>query len=275
VYCGQELTPETTSKEHVVGRRFVPCGSLQGAWNLIVNACTACNARKADLEDDISAITLHPDAWGRYGHENSSAAQDGVRKASKAHSRKTGRPVADSAESLSFTAQMFPGLTASFNYTSPPQIDDQRAFALAKMQLMAFFYFQTYSEETRHGGYWRHGYYPVTTAQRSDWGNVLMTAFMQTIATWDPRFLAITADGFFKVITRKHPSADTWAWAVEWNHSRRLIGFFGEREPAQVVVDGLPRLPIKLVYQSDRETLAYRSEITLKEDDDILFDVPA
>ena len=38
VYCGNELTPQTVTKEHVVGRRFVPKGSLNQQWNLIVCA---------------------------------------------------------------------------------------------------------------------------------------------------------------------------------------------------------------------------------------------
>lgn len=65
VYCGTSLTKETTTRDHVIGRRFVPKGKFAARWNLIINACEPCNNGKAELEDDISAITLQPDLWGR------------------------------------------------------------------------------------------------------------------------------------------------------------------------------------------------------------------
>lgn len=45
-----------------------------------------------------------------------------------------------------------------------------------------------------------------------------MRAFMATIEKWDCRLVTITADGFFKLITRKHPSAETWAWVVDFQY---------------------------------------------------------
>jgi hypothetical protein len=66
VYCGIELSPEIDTEEHVVGRKFVPKGKLDGEWNLIVHACRACNRKKAELEDDISAITMQPDTLGAH-----------------------------------------------------------------------------------------------------------------------------------------------------------------------------------------------------------------
>ena len=271
VYCASILTKANISREHVIGRRFVPKGKLHGQWNLIVNACRACNAQKADLEDDISAITLQPDAWGRYGHEDSSAIADAQRKANDARSRLTKKPVKDSHEQLRLSGSLGPGVHLSFQFTAPPQIDDRRAFELARLQLVAFFYMQTYNRETRRGGYWLHGYHPVFQAARGDWGNPLMMAFMRTVENWDCRLVGVTADGFFKVVTRKHPSAETWAWAVEWNHSRRLIGFFGERGPAQQIVSSFPKLQAQTIYQTSNESLAYRGETSLSEDEDTMF----
>src|SRR5258708_1804203 len=68
VYCAKQLTQDTITKEHVVGRRFIPKGKLNGQWNLIVNACRVCNGRKSDLENDISAITMQPDLTGQHAH---------------------------------------------------------------------------------------------------------------------------------------------------------------------------------------------------------------
>ncbi|MBT1159498.1 HNH endonuclease [Aminobacter anthyllidis] len=271
VYCGLFLSPSNKTREHVIGRRFVPDGKLQGQWNLILNACRPCNSRKADLEDDISAITLQPDSWGRYGHGDIAAIEDAQRKARDSRSRRTRKTVKDSSEQIKIQGTLGPGVKLSFQYSSPPQIDDDRAFELARLQLTAFFYMQTYNHETRQGGYWLHGYHPVMTANRSDWGNPLMVGFMRTIESWDCRLLAISADGFFKLITRKHPLTETWAWALEWNHSRRLMGFFGEPDPAQDIVNSLPRLEVKTVYQAPDESLSFRVETPLKEDEDALF----
>ncbi|MFD1983312.1 HNH endonuclease [Mesorhizobium newzealandense] len=273
VYCGGALSAGNTSREHVIGRRFVPKGKLHGQWNLILNACRQCNSHKADLEDDISAITLQPDAWGRYGHDDVGAIEDARRKANDARSRRTRKTVKDSSEGINIRSSLGPGVNISFQFSSPPQIDDNRAFELARMHLMAFFYMQTYNRESRRGLYWPHGYHPVMTANRSDWGNGLMAGFMRAVEHWDCRALAISAEGFFKLITRKHPSAETWAWALEWNHNRRLIGFFGEREPAQAIVDRLPRLRKHTVYQAPNESLSYRTDVPLNEEDDTLFSV--
>ena len=55
-YCGRHFKSKLPpTKEHVIGRRFVPRGSFDGQWNLILKACQQCNGEKADLEDDISA----------------------------------------------------------------------------------------------------------------------------------------------------------------------------------------------------------------------------
>lgn len=270
-YCGVALSPEIISEEHVVGRRFVPKGKLNGNWNLIANACRPCNGRKSDLEDDISAITLQPDLLGQYGHGDAGAIADAQRKAKGSLSRRTKKTIRDSQERIGLSVNLGTGSDLSFSFIAPSQIDDWRAFELARMQLAALFYMQTYNSETRRGGYWLHGYHPVMQAARSDWGNSVMIAFAHEIEGWECRLVANTAEGFFRVIIRKHPSAETWAWAIEWNRSRRLIGFFGEREPAQNIVNSFPELRAQIVYQASENSLSYRVETPLSENDDILF----
>src|SRR5947209_4944585 len=61
IYCGERSAPDNPlTAEHVIGRRFVPRGSFAQGWALIGNACQECNNAKADLEDDISAVTIQP-----------------------------------------------------------------------------------------------------------------------------------------------------------------------------------------------------------------------
>src|SRR5688500_6709853 len=81
-YCGRMETKEVPlTDEHVLGRRFVPKGSFASGWSLIARACEPCNNKKADLEDEISAVTLLSDL-GRE-HEKPALAKLSAQKAAK------------------------------------------------------------------------------------------------------------------------------------------------------------------------------------------------
>lgn len=114
-YCGIELDESNNTKEHVVGRRFVPKGSLNGDWNLIVRACQKCNSNKSFLENDISAITLSGKLW--FGTEDSdeNTKQEAQRKAKNSISNKTRKPVIHSQEELNIEGSFAPGATFKFN----------------------------------------------------------------------------------------------------------------------------------------------------------------
>jgi hypothetical protein len=273
-YCGERLTPETTTRDHVIGRRFVPKGKFNGRWNLIVNACRRCNNAKSDLEDDIAAITLLPDLTGRFGHEDAIAIEEAQRRAGRSHSRRTGKLVENSQEDMRLDGSLGHDVSASFGLVGPPQIDDERAFELARLHVTALFYMQTYDEESREGGWWQHGYHPLATAHRADWGNATLRGFMEATAAWPYRLHAVTADGFFKALIRRHHSADCWSWALEWNHSLRLIGFFGERAPAQELTNSLTPSRMVTVFQAPGRTVRMREELELAPEDDILFQPP-
>ncbi|HQZ38321.1 MAG TPA: hypothetical protein PLH72_04715 [Vicinamibacterales bacterium] len=55
-YCGDGVPGRDGTKEHVIGKRFVPRSALDGSWNLILRACQRCNRRKAALEE--SGVSL-------------------------------------------------------------------------------------------------------------------------------------------------------------------------------------------------------------------------
>ncbi|MCL8000433.1 HNH endonuclease [Brucella sp. 21LCYQ03] len=271
-YCAIELDVRSRTKEHVIGRRFVPKGKLNGQWNLILYACEPCNSRKANLEDDISAITLQPDMWGISHHGENVVIEEARRKALNSLSRRTRRRVGDSHEQLNVEAPVFPGMTAKFNFTAPPQIDQERGFELARLQMLGLYYMQTYKVEERRGHCWPGGFHPLKFVTQRDWGNVTMRAFMKEIHAWDLRLHLVTADGFFKAMTRLHPAGDLWSWAVEWNYSTRLVGFFGDRERAEAIVRTWPAETRKVILDRPGESLHYSSEIPLHDDDDTLFD---
>jgi len=272
-YCGQDFASVLASdKEHVIGRNFVPRGTLDGAWNLILRACRRCNGLKSDLEDDLSAITMHPDSAGRFACDDPRLAADLRRKAAKAINRRTRRPVAAGEAPLVIRGQMGP-LEMTFTMHSPPQAAENRLFGLAQLQLQAFFYRLTFDHEHRRGAFWRGGFQPLLAVRREDWGNPQLLWFEQRTAAWLPRLRAITADGFYKVwIKREAEDRILWAWAMEWNRNFRLAGFFGLDDSAKAIVDDAPPLKLDTLSETPTSWLKVRTEIPLADDADHLFD---
>lgn len=271
VYCGIELTPDISTKEHVIGRRFVPKGTLNKQWNLIVRACHECNKQKSNLEDDISAITMHPNAWGKHVDDSDILSKESKRKGKNSYSALTGKPVYKSKEEINIKMPFGKGVVFNFNLTSPPQIEDARVYDLARMHIMAFFYFITFNNSSLKGGFWTGGFYPVLDAQKLDWGNDVHLAFMKSVLNWEPRWIGNGADGFFKSAIRRHPNAECWSWAIEWNKNHRIVGFFGDLDAAQKIVATFPKLSAQVLSGDANSNTFYRAEKTLNDNDDVMF----
>lgn len=265
-YCGINLDSTKRTKEHVIGRRFVPKGKLNGHWNLIVFACDDCNGYKADLEDDISAISLVSDS-------EKLPSQEAQRKINKSISRRTGKPVRDSYESFDINGEIGPGVTYKINMVSPPQIDRRRAFDLARMQLSAFFFLITYQEKEKRGYFWPGEYLPLTVVNRADWGNAQMIDFSQSVIDWDTRFIGYTADEHFRLCIRRKPDAEVWSWAIEWNGAIRLVGFLGDRSRAEAIASSYRKLKMYQHQEGEGSYIRYRFEVPLAPEDDQLFSV--
>jgi hypothetical protein len=269
-YCGGPLDDQTRSKEHVVGRRFVPKGTLNGNWNLILNACNPCNARKADLEDEISAISMQPNVVGEFPSENPALISEAQRKAVGARSRQTGRPVAESSQQSKIELPFFGG-KMSVTLSGPPQVASERVGSLAQMHMMAFFYFVTFDAATKTGRFWRGEFVYFPEARREDWGNSTFVTFSKAVAAWEPRFLATGPEEFFKVVLRKHPTADCWSWALEWNQNFRVMGFCGDREAAEEIYSNFPKIDYQHFNSTDGSVWRMRQETPILPDEDELF----
>ncbi len=137
-YCGVEITNQNDSKDHVIGRNFIPVGSFENQWNLIVQSCKGCNNKKSDLEDDISALTL--DLCIKYNKDLSkSAMQKTKRKIEKCVSRQTNKSIKNSRVTGTISLSHIQNLEIDVNYQAPAQLGDNRCFELARYHLMAFF----------------------------------------------------------------------------------------------------------------------------------------
>jgi hypothetical protein len=94
---------------------------------------------------------------------------------------------------------------------------------------------------------------------------------MAAVVGWEPRLLVNTADDHFAAAIRKHPDAACWSWAVEWNKSYRLVGFFGELAPAKQLADSFPCLHVTSVAEEGDNWFGFRTEVPLSKKDDMLF----
>jgi hypothetical protein len=273
-YCGISLEPfKGCEAEHVIGRRFVPKGTLAGQWNLIVRSCPPCNDAKADLEDDLPAITMQPDGLGRFAADDDRLRAEAVRKA-RTRNRRTQQRVSEPTPPLVVESN-FGQAKITFSYTAPAQADDHRMFELARLQLVGFFSILTYDETARRGYFWTGQYAPVVVARQEDWGNARLLWIDSVSKDWEYRLHAIAAEGFYKVwIRRRLSEPAVWAWAIEWNRNFRLAGFFGDTESIAALLEDLPNLGIHTVHEGPDRWLRMRTEQPLADDDDVLFDAP-
>jgi hypothetical protein len=166
-----------------------------------------------------------------------------------------------------------PGATLAFNLSSPPQIDEYRAFELARLQLAGFFFMLTYRKDLERGYWWTGGFHPMMIVRRTDFGNTIMVDFAEAVVDWEPRLFAQTAQGFYRVCIRRNPSAECWSWAMEWNRSMRLVGFLGDHDIAKSIVDKLG--PLKMHHQDlgNGEYMRFRDDVALDPEKDRLFEV--
>lgn len=272
VYCAVELSTNTRTKEHVVGRRFVPRGKLDGGWNLIAYACASCNNAKSRLEDELAAISMQPDSYGNYAVDDETLRSEAARKAANSYSSKTGRPIADSRQALEFEARHSSGALISLSFEATAQVGADKIYELCRLQVCAFFYMLTFDGVARRGRS-RGGFVGIAHARRADWGRQRLSSFAEMVKDWEPRLLSTNsiADGFYKLAIRKHPTNDCWSWALEWNHSIRCAGLFGDTATCDEVAKLIASDVAQLVIDEPKRKVAYRRDIALVESEDVLF----
>jgi hypothetical protein len=270
-YCHRPFGPDLPyENEHVVGRCFVPKGTMAAQWNLLLRACGRCNDAKADLENDLSAITMQPDAHEQYACDDPRLSAEAKRK-SRAKNPRTGRFVSEieKAPSVTFKA---PGLTMTFGFVQPAQPDHRRLYLLAQLQLMGFFFWLTFKDEARRGDYWPGDYEPVVAARKEDWGHPHLRWIEDVARDWHMRLHGITADAFYKVWIKRCPTdPPVWAWAMEWNRTYRLAGFFGDRAALDELLAGRPDHGMRTLHETKDQHVRMRREVPLAEQDDTLF----
>lgn len=275
-YCGTILGKEF-SKDHVIGRKFVPTGSLHRSWNIHVRSCRDCNNPiKSSLENDISAITLQPDAWGSFPSDDESLLGESIRKGSSM-SQLTKQRVASSFVHQDIGFSLGQHLRTRFLFSGPPQLQPDRVFELARLQLHGFAYWMSYDQEKKRGKWLPGIYTPLHFSYRGDWGNPLMLSFMNLVASWTG-LVAVAADGFFKVAIRQNPASTCWAWAFEWNKNLRVIGLHGDVASLQEIRSCMPSSSFSFQGEGENDEkpcqVRMRSEVPLQNSSDTMFCEP-
>lgn len=215
---------------------------------------------------------MQPIVPGDFAVNDPRLAEHALRKARSTRSSRTGRAVADSTESVTLTSESDSGLFRSINLVCGPQLRADRAYMLARYQVGAFFYFITYDRNSKLGGFWPDGFWPVHMASQNDWGNSLCRSFQSMLSRYAPRVHAVAADEFFKLVIYRSPHPPPhWAWALEWNQNYRLIGFFGDRSAARQSFESLTPIQHEIVESDSDRTIRIRREQALEPEDDLLF----
>ena len=268
-YCFAEfLPPNKPQKEHVIGRNFVPRGALEKFWNLHLNACNTCNQAKSRLENDISAITM-VSTQANWPERDEKLALQAKRKG-KAISLRTGKPVFDSCENLEIKGKLG-AASIAFSLRAQPQLDEERIFELAYYQICAFHFFLTYNHISREGYRWIGKFMSVQALMRSDWGNPVAAAFASLVADWPYRLHANTAEGYLRVLIKKHPEEAVWSWALQWNKNWRVFGFYGDETVRMRLAAALVPGQAALTWNALPEGWRSRREIPLDDAGDKIF----
>lgn len=272
-YCGEEIGRRERTRDHVVARRFVPEGTLMNSCNVGLWACAGCNGLKSGLEDDISAITMMPDVYGRFARDDTRLRRTAARKLKGAVSIDTRKPVAKSRPNIGFNMP-FANASMSMNYVGAPRIADERAAQLAWMQIQGFWFFQTFERGRGHGKFLpAKDFHFAGMANRADWGNERIATFTTVFLGLEPQFHATLADGYFRAGIRGFPDGENLAWAIEWNEMTRCYGYWGPGASRRV--RALPEPRMEFLAGDTTNGIAVRREVSLSEADDRLFKAPA
>lgn len=275
-YCGRELNRSNRTRDHVIGRKFVPEGSIGNGFNLIVQACRDCNDRKASLEDDISLITMLPDTAGRYARDDERLRKTVARKARGSISPATRRLAAESYAKINWKCPIGQGVSLKYEGVAMPLLDEQRVARLAYYHVQAFAFFRSFNRIIAHGAWLEPSrFLMIGYLTKDDWGNPHLRHFMAVTCEWELVGIVAAADGYFRHMMRKHQATDCWAWAVEWNERLRVFGIYGEESARDSFMQGISPLQPDFAYGDTTNGFAMRWDTPLADEDDVLFGFPA
>ncbi len=246
LYCGRYVGAGSTvesDEEHLVGRNFVPRGSMDNAFNFSFRTCRPCNAEKARLEGHVSSVTLLPSPSVPVDEKARRAAE---RKAARDTHPETGKKMGEAIERQSVGFKFGPA-TLSFGMTGRSPAAKDFVPLLASFHIQALFSLITKARNDACGEIPilpLNQFHVFDSYPHTDWGNPQLVEITQRAAGWPCRFVTRSGDGHFLACLRRNEKHG-WFWALEWNKSLRIIGGINLPEEPTPIFSNLPKLEWK------------------------------
>jgi hypothetical protein len=270
-YCGDYVgsgSEISSDKEHLIGREFVPKGSLDGAsFNFIFRACQRCNGEKSAAERHISSVTLLTSPARQIDGQVNSLA---MHKASRDfHPHKKGVLVKDAGDEhvVEFGEG---GMTAKFTLVGPPQLDQDAVNLLACNHVQGIFAMCATEDPrvTERSKFLPASYlYCFGHYIHRDWGNPHIREITRRVVDWPCCASIVSANGYFKLMLKKCVEGEEFFWALEWNKSLRIVGAICSPSVEPKLFSDLPDLGWRYLPDGSRT----RREVTLADENDSLF----
>lgn len=274
LYCNRGFDPTVVAtKEHLIGRNFVPRGSMDGgrSFNFIFDACFACNNDKSTLEGHVSAITqiMSPTVAA-----NPNFVERAIAKSKGEIHPWTRRPVADSFHESTVRASLL-GMGLSLNFVGPPQMDRAMVDRLALRHVQGLYALVTNPDRDvdRLTLLYPGHVYVLGSYLPGDWGNSQALVASERVRSWDVRARIVTGGCHFQAMLRRdRAELGTWFWALEWNRYMRVVGGIAYDGQLPSFMRDLPELQWGQARVASGARVRARREEPLDEDRDNLFD---
>lgn len=285
-YCGVDLRDKSKkpTKDHMIARKFVPKGTLNAEWNLILDACKKCNFEKGRLEDAVSAFSLFSFDKCRPQISKDELARklgfDEKRGTFRGSNHpETRKPIGNSFKEISINSKFGP-LDIRVNFMAPPQYEPY-TLNLSKMQIQALYYYisnvdlENISKSrafTEDSIFLDPKYiHPLFHFSKNGWGDPAAMEFRRRVDSWNFLFYFSTAKSNFKCLILQEQSSTKKPpifWLLEWNKNYRILGLI--RDPNEITNQEQNLPNDRILIQSEPETWISK-QVPLKEDDDFFF----
>jgi len=226
LYCGDivgEPGVKPSDKEHLIGRQFVPIGTLNSnSFNFLFRACQVCNGVKSNAERHVSSVTLINSPQRKQNRLIDLAAERKAR--GDFHPDMKGVPVGKAVKEQSIMFPLGNPITVSLGLVAPPQLNAKFKELLAFKHIQGLFSLVT-AVDIRDGvrmlPYTQFVYF--ADYAHGDWGNPQLREIAKRVEGWRCVVNINSAEGNFRAIMKRHEEFG-WHWALEWNHYCRVVG---------------------------------------------------
>lgn len=243
LYCGAFVGAGSTvesNEEHLIGRKFVPKGTMENAFNFSFRTCRPCNAEKARLEGHVSSVTL---LGSPSVDVDENARRSAERKAVGDTHPETGMKMGEAIERQAVEYKFGPA-TFTFGMIGRSPAAKDSVPLLASFHIQALFSLITKAGNDASGEVRLlplNQFHVFNSYPHTDWGNPQLVEITQRAASWPCKVVIRSGDGHFLACLRRSDKQG-WFWALEWNKSLRIVGGINFEDETTPLFENLPIL---------------------------------